>query len=124
MKVERVKPFDSKLFGNPHILPDFAEVAIPLEIHRIEQEGGITSADVEFLRESAMTMAEEGDVLLFRVKRRTAPAFTRFVRCVALLAFWPGGVEVFGVRYTGEPAFDSGDSGIDPQQIKASFKVT
>lgn len=51
--------------------------------------------------ECAQAVAEKGDVIQFRSKRRgeTAEAFNRLAEGVAILSFAPGGVKAFGLHF-------------------------
>jgi len=64
---------------------------------------------LDLARESAQVVAEKGDVILFRSKKKgeTAAALNALARGLAALSFMPGGVTFLGVHYqnnhTGEP---------------------
>jgi len=59
----------------------------------------------------AQAVAEKGDVLQFRSKRKgeTAEAFNRLAEGLACLSFAPGGVRFLGVRWTADHR--GGDNG-------------
>lgn len=81
--------------------------AVPLWIMKFVRAGGPSDADYEAAVAFALTLAEKGDVLLFgRGGRRVPPGepsvadlFNGLARSVAVLAFCPGGITVFGQHY-------------------------
>lgn len=87
-------------FGG-HQLPGMLEVAVPLQIANIEQlTGQPTEHEIEQARAFADTLGEQGDVLLYGGKRgEAAKIFVALARAVAVLAFCPGGVRLFGCHW-------------------------
>lgn len=73
--------------------------AVPLWIERLKREPW--SHVQERTRVCGDAIAETGDVILFKSKRKgkTAEAFNRLAEGVACLAFAPGGVRVFGLHF-------------------------
>jgi hypothetical protein len=75
-------------------------IAVARELERLLARGGPHDLDLDWRlkEELAMRLAEKGDVLLYRGKKKgeTASAFADLARGVALLAFAPGGVSIFG----------------------------
>jgi len=75
------------------------EAAVPLHIdllrtrprHEIEERA----------REAAQIIAEKGDIILYRSRKKgeTAAAFNRLAEGIACLAFAPGGVTIFGLHF-------------------------
>jgi hypothetical protein len=55
----------------------------------------------QLAKEAAQVVAEKGDRILFRSKKRgeTAAAFNKLAEGIAVLAFAPGGVKVFGLHF-------------------------
>jgi hypothetical protein len=90
--------------AQPPTLPAFLEMAVPLEILRLRQEGGPTDADLERARTLVQPLLERGDVLLFgRGKPGEAGALAgRLANAIAVLSFAPGGVRVFGQHWIGD----------------------
>ncbi|GIW05193.1 MAG: hypothetical protein KatS3mg059_1813 [Thermomicrobiales bacterium] len=74
------------------------EAAVPLHIIDMYNAGGPTDYDLHTAYAAAQELAERGDELLFRsdTRGRAAELFNRLARGIAILAFFPGGVMVFG----------------------------
>ena len=75
--------------------------AVPLWIETFVQQD-YTWADVSRIAsESSQIIAEKGDLILFKSKKKgeTAAAFNALARGVAALAFVPGGVTVFEMHF-------------------------
>lgn len=75
--------------------------AVPLRIVALQQLGEEEFAarfDRERLDGLAQTVAEHGDDVLFRSKKRgeTAAVFNAVADGIALLSFCPGGISIFG----------------------------
>jgi hypothetical protein len=80
-----------------HPLPDAPAAAVPLRIAEYKARGGPAAADIGRAREFGRVLGEKGDALLFRGKRgEPAELFNRLADAVAVMAFCPGGVKVFG----------------------------
>jgi len=86
------------------LLPISLAAAVPLRIAEYIQMGGPSALDVERARSQAHTLAEKGDVLLYRGKRpgEAATLFNALADCLAIMAFCPGGVKVFGLHFQAE----------------------
>lgn len=73
--------------------------AVPLWIERLAR---LPYANIlERARVCAQAVAEKGDVIQFRSKRKgeSAEAFNRLAEGLAALAFSPGGVQAFGLHF-------------------------
>lgn len=79
---------------------------MPLVIAEMKRRGGPTDTDVEWAREFAWTLAERGDILLYRggKKGESAEMFNATARAIAILAFSPGGIKLFGQHWEAMPA--------------------
>lgn len=77
------------------------QCAVPLRIMRIKQRGGPTSADFEGVAKISQQLGERGDVLLFGGGKEgeVADLFNGLAETIALLAFSPGGVHLFGQHW-------------------------
>lgn len=75
--------------------------AVPLKIMEIQARGGITGDDLKQLPQIAQLLAEHGDDLLFKSvkKGETAKVFNEVVCGIAILAFVPGGITIFGQHF-------------------------
>lgn len=84
-----------------HILPDMLQLAVPLYIQQLKDNGGPADADFTRLCGIGDSLAHQGDVLLFggRKKGEAAQLFNDLAFAIAVLSFVPGGVCVFGQRW-------------------------
>lgn len=69
--------------------------AVPLWINRIKREQPDWDTIRERAQQCSQTIAEKGDVLMFR-SQGTADAFNALAEGLAYLAFQPGGVKFLG----------------------------
>ena len=83
------------------ILETMIVPAAYLRIAEIEKQGGPTPEDMVKAQETADLLGEHGDVLLHGGGRKgqCADLFNRTAHAIAVLAFVPGGVEVFGTKF-------------------------
>jgi hypothetical protein len=72
--------------------------AVPLHIEEIRKAGGPTVEDFKAASGFSGDLAHRGDVLLFGggKKGEAAELFNKTARAIAVLAFLPGGVTLFG----------------------------
>lgn len=84
---------------NAELLKISLAAAVPLWIEQFRPLSDAQRAAIA--HESAQVVAEKGDVILYRSKRKdeTAKAFNQLARGIAVLAFVPGGVTVFGLHF-------------------------
>jgi len=81
-------------------LPPTLSLAIYIEIMNIQRLGYVPDEMLEEARKSADIIANHGDVLLYDKKSgETVKIFAKLARAIACLAFMPGGVEVFGMKF-------------------------
>jgi len=74
--------------------------AVPLWIMDLRAKGGPDESDVERAREFSQALSEKGDVLQFAGRNgEAAGLFNRLAHAVAVMAFKPGGIYVFGQRW-------------------------
>jgi hypothetical protein len=75
--------------------------AVFLRVVEMEKLGGPTPEDMRKAQETADMLGEHGDVLLHGggKKGQCADLFNRTAHAIAVLAFVPGGVELFGTRF-------------------------
>lgn len=91
------------------LLPEFIGIFVPLEIMRLEENGGPKPAELAAASAYWADRLDAGelDELLFPVKGKTARSASMLVSLIACLAFETGGICVFGhhfVAYEPEPA--------------------
>ena len=86
--------FDQK----QHLLATALDCAVPLRILEIKQRGGPDDVDFQRAREVGSLLGEKGDLLMFPGKKKgeSARVFNEMAFGLAVLAFCPGGVKVFG----------------------------
>jgi hypothetical protein len=77
------------------------ECGVPLRIAEIQSRGGVTPCEMNSARELAIDLGSCGDKLLFGSKQKgeVASLMNRLIFAVAVGAFQPGGVTVFGVHF-------------------------
>ena len=86
-----------------HPLPGWLDLAVAMALLDLRARGGPTDADRERAGEFALRLGEKGDVLLFGGKRGEAGALAaELARHLAVLAYQPGGVRLFGRHWTAE----------------------
>jgi hypothetical protein len=85
---------------NDALLTIALEAAVPLWIAQLQERG-----DWDYIqrraKQCADIVAEKGDVILYRGKKRgeSAAAFNALAEGLACLAFAPGGVKAFGMHW-------------------------
>ena len=73
--------------------------AVPLWIEELRP---LPWSEIDHLaKECSQIIAEKGDVILYRSKKKgeTARAFNALAKGIAALSFAPGGVKVFGMHF-------------------------
>lgn len=79
--------------------------AVFLRIVEMEKLGGPTPEDLRKAQETADMLGEHGDILLHGGGKpgQCAELFNRTSHAIAVLAFVPGGVELFGTKFKAKP---------------------
>lgn len=82
-------------------LPIAMAAAVPLYIIRFQEKGGPDDEDIRQAHAMAGKLGEHGDILLFGggKKGECAELFNETARAIAVMAFCPGGVTVFGNHF-------------------------
>lgn len=82
-------------------LADMLAIAVPLRILMLQARGGPGDIDREIAQIYAESGLEHADEMLFGMaeKGEVAAWFNDLAQSIAVLAFWPGGVSMFGVHY-------------------------
>lgn len=82
-----------------HLIQTHLATAVPLLIIELLSQGGPTDFDYARVREHGRYIAEHGDAIMFHQKGISAEAMTKLTEGVAVLAFCPGGVSLFGLKF-------------------------
>lgn len=87
--------------SNDALLIATLEVAVPMWIDKFKREKVPLEKIVEDAHELAQVIAEKGDVIQFKSKKRseTGTAFNALAKAIAAMSFMPGGVKVFGLHF-------------------------
>lgn len=81
-------------------LADALGASVPFLIHDLVERGGPSSWEWSETKEYADVLAYQGDGLMFGGKKgEAATLFNRLAKAVAVLAFMPGGISMFGTHY-------------------------
>ena len=83
------------------LLPIMMQAAVPLHIMRLKERGGPTEEDMKKAQETSDKLGEHGDILLCGggKKGECADLFNGTAHAVAVLAFVPGGINIFGAHF-------------------------
>jgi hypothetical protein len=83
------------------LLPEMMRMAVWLKVEEMKARGGPTPEDFKKAQESSDMLGERGDVLLCGggKKGECADLFNRTAHAYSVLAFVPGGVNVFGTWF-------------------------
>ncbi len=84
-----------------HPIHGTLQLSVWLRIQKFKQQGGPTEDDYTRAMAFAPILAEKADILLFGggKKNEVAELFNKLADAVAVMAFVPGGVTVFGEKY-------------------------
>ena len=101
---------------NEELLKLHVQMTVPLMIMGILESGGLTDAHIAKAREHAHTIAEQGDLLLFRSKQKGGSAKVMHALCysLAVLSCCPSGVTFAGVHFEAAQINDILRRGVDP----------
>lgn len=85
----------------PFLLKLHVEAMVPLAIHDLIRHGGPTSWHQEQARELAWSIAECGDILIYKSDKKgeTAKIMNKLIGGLAILAFQPGGITFLGLHF-------------------------
>lgn len=74
---------------------------VPLAIQELARVDGPSESHLVRARTIGQDLAERGDILLFRSKKKgeTAEMMNKLVEGLAILAFCPGGVTFLGLKF-------------------------
>ena len=75
--------------------------AVPLHIMQLQDKGGPSDEDMKKAQDVSDKLGERGDVLLCGggKKGECADLFNGTAHAIAVLAFVPGGIEIFGQHF-------------------------
>lgn len=77
------------------------EVGVPFRMFDMQQHGGPSDRDWEETRAFAWVLGPSGDNLLYKSGKRgeTARLMNEMIRAIAVLAFAPGGITIYGLHF-------------------------
>jgi len=77
------------------------EAAVPLRILEFQSRGGPSDSDYERARAFSAILCAKGDQLLYRSDKPgyTAYLFNELAQAIAVMAFQPAGIRVFGQQW-------------------------
>lgn len=80
-------------------------LAVWLRVEQLKDRGGPTPEDLKEAQETSDILGERGDVLVAGHGKpgEIADQFNRTARAIAVLAFVPGGIEIFGGHFEANP---------------------
>lgn len=110
-----------------HPLIPALEAAVPLRILTLHAQGRPTDEDWVRAREFSVELATKGDVLLYGGGKRNEAAdlFNKLVQTVAVIAFCPGGITVFGRHWEARGGGQTGEQHQQtPSATRPRFGVT
>lgn len=83
----------------------FLETSVSLRILEYQQRGGPTDSDFDRIYETCDVLCERGDDLIFGNENRgkVAKLANMLADALAVMAFLPGGVDVFGSHFEALP---------------------
>lgn len=82
------------------LLPEFIGLFAPLEIMNLEERGGPTREDWRWAASQVDFLSEKSDMLFGGAeKREVSQVASIYLRAIAILAFAPGGIEIFGHHF-------------------------
>ena len=85
-----------------HPLPDALELAVQLKLMDMNASNvTITEEDIEKAVQTSHDIAERGDRLIYKSKKKgeTAELFNKLVHAIVILAHVPGGITIFGKHF-------------------------
>ena len=79
--------------------------AVPLNILKIKEKGGITDEDMKKCNDFSTVLGEKGDKILWpsNKKGETAKLFNELVYCIAVMSFCPGRITILNQHYESKP---------------------
>ena len=83
------------------LLSDAIGAAVFLNIEMLKERGGPTDEDIKRAQETSDMLGKRGDILLCGggQKGERAELFNRTAHSIAVLAFCPGGITIFGATF-------------------------
>src|SRR4051794_27681508 len=92
--------------GQTHHLEIMLDASVPLKLIQIQERGGPNEEDWQQLREfqrMQLEVPDAGEALLYKVGKKglSAQMFNLLTHTIAVLAFQPGGIDIFGRHWDG-----------------------
>ena len=94
------------------LLSTMMQAAVLLKIEQLKDKGGPADADMKKAQETSDMLGERGDILICGggTKGDRAELFNRTAHAIAMLAFVPGGVDIFGAHFEATRRRDKQDA--------------
>ena len=101
------------------MLPEMIRASVFLKIEALKEKGGPTKGDIEKAQKTSDMLGERGDVLIHGggKKGERAELFNRTAHAIAVLAFVPGGVSLFGMHFEAQMPTDGGKENHDKEPV-------
>lgn len=86
--------------SNEELFLSFVEAMVPLRIYDIRHtQGWIADYDVKWAKAQVDIIASGGDAILYYVKNTSGKSMGVLCKCLAILAFLPGGITFAGLHF-------------------------
>lgn len=86
--------------NNAELFLSFIEAMVPIRIYDIKrQQGWVTDHDITWARAQVDIMASGGDAVLCYVKGQSGKNIGVLCKCLAILAFCPGGITFANLHF-------------------------
>lgn len=94
-------PFAEQSTQEQFLLKIHLSAMVPIALMELKQRGGPDDLDYERVRSYATELGAKGDAILYPVKAKgqSAEMVSKLVEAIAVLAFLPGGITIFGMHF-------------------------
>lgn len=101
----------------PGLLSIALSAAVPLRMLELCRRGGPTAEDLARVQSYQNDLRAHGEDLFFQSKKSdaTAERFNQTADAIAVLAFCPGGITIFGAHYDGQQMLARSSANRDDQ---------
>jgi predicted Rossmann-fold nucleotide-binding protein len=100
-KNKKIEEIDNLIARFNDLLPGMMQMAVPIHIEELKKKGGPDEEDMKKAQEISAVLGERGDILLYGGGKpgECADQVNRTARAIAVLAFVPGGITIFGSHF-------------------------